>query len=141
MTTSNLTGRYEMITLKYENGRTRDKRTLVVSGPMVEMVAFYEAVKDALEAAENEHTKRIGYTDSDGRNIGWEPSDLMNWRIDPRELEALAKVFRDAEKDGFMRFAAEESRFTYEGDPWSWTAALEAAIKSTEIAVEVPVEV
>ena len=35
-----------------------------------------------------------------------------------------------------MRFAAEEARFTYEGDPWSWVSALQAAIVATGIEVE-----
>ena len=132
----NLVGRYEMITLERKDGTSIDKRTLVVQGPFDEMCAFYEAAKDALENAVNADVRERGFQDENGVNIGFEPDDLMDWRTYPRDIDAYVKAKADAHQDGFMRFAAEESRFTYDGDPWSWVAALNAAIQSTKIEVE-----
>ena len=133
---SGLVGRYEMVTLEYEVGPSQDKRMFLVTGTVEQMCAFYEAVQDALENAVNASTKEYGFQDSEGKNIGYEPDDLMDWRIYPREIAAYESAKADAKRDGYMRFAASESRFTYEGDPWSWVAALENAIKSTGIHVE-----
>ena len=133
---SGFVGRYEMVTLEYEVGASQDKRTFVVTGSFDEMCSFYEALKDALENAVNADTKEHGFQDVDGVNIGYEADDLMDWRTDTKEVKAYAKAKADAQRDGYMRFAAEESRFTYENDPWSWRDALESAIKSTGIEVQ-----
>ena len=133
---SGLVGRFELVRLEYVNDTSRDKRTFVVTGQFEQLCSFYESVKDALENAVNASTKKHGFEDSNGVNIGYEADDLMDWRTYPKEVAAYEKAKQDAKRDGCMRFASEESRFTFEGDPWSWVAALESAIKSSGIEVE-----
>ena len=62
--------------------------------------------------------------------------DLEDWRSEPGEIAAYAKAKAQGIREGLMRFAAEESRFTFEGDSRSWVAALEAAIVATGIELE-----
>ena len=136
MVKSNLVGRYELIILERKDGTTVDKRTLVVRGSFEEMCSFYESLKDSMESSINEDIRNRGFTDSAWVNIGYEADDLMNWRTDRKEIAAYDRAKDGATRDGFMRFAAEESRFTYEGDPWSWVEALNTAIAVTGIELE-----
>lgn len=133
---SGLSGRYELIPLELKDGTNVGKRTLVVQGAFETMCSFYVALKDAMESSINADIRQNGFTDHDGVNVGYEADDLMNWRTDPKELAAYDLAKASAKRDGFLRFAAEESRFSYPRDPWSWVAALESAIQSTGIAME-----
>ncbi len=97
----------------------------------------YEALKDAMQDAVNAGLKEHGITDVAGvHHCPCPDDDLMDWRKEPNEIKAYAKSKKDAERDGCLRFVGEESRFTFDGDPWSWVAALEAAIASSGIEVE-----
>ena len=134
---SGLVGRYEMVRLEYVNNTSRDKRMFIVKGSMEEMCFFYEALKDSMENAVNRDLKEHGITDVDGvHHCPCPDADLENWRQEPHELAAYAKAKAQGIREGLMRFAAEESRFSYEGNPRSWVAALEAAIVATGIELE-----
>ncbi len=131
-----LVGRYEIVPLEFKDGTSRNKRIFVIQGAMEQMCEFFEAVKDSLENAVNKDVRENGFQDANGADIGHEPADLMDWRTYPKEIDAYATAKADAQRDGLMRFAAEESRFTYDNDPWSWVAALNAAIAATGIEAE-----
>ena len=135
--TTVLTGRYEMVRLEYVNDTFRDKRMLIINGSMEQMCAFYEALKDSMETAVNRDLKEHGITDLAGvHHCPCPDDDLEDWRSEPGEIAAYAKAKAQGIREGLMRFAAEESRFTFEGDSRSWVAALEAAIVATGIELE-----
>lgn len=136
MVKSNLSGKYEVITLERKDGSSVGKRTLVVQGQFEDMCVFYEALKDAMESSVNADVREKGFTNSAGANIGYEESDLMNWRTDRKEIAAYDRAKASAKRYGYLRFAAEESRFTYDGDPYSWLSSLNAEIAATGIEVE-----
>ena len=57
---SGLVGCYELLRLECVNGTFREKRVLIINGTMEQMCAFYEALKDAMEAAVNADSKKFG---------------------------------------------------------------------------------
>ena len=132
-----LVGRYEMVRLENVDDTFKDKRMFIIQGTMEQMCSFYEALKDAMQDAMNKERKEFGITDVAGvHHCPCPDDDLEDWRSEPGEITAYAKAKAQGEREGLMRFAAEESRFTFEGDPYSWVTALESAIASTGIAVE-----
>ena len=134
---SGLVGCYELLRLVCVNGTFREKRVLIINGTMEQMCAFYEALKDAMEAAVNADSKKFGYSDATGENhFEYKDEELDKWRQEPNEIAAYEKAKTDAEREGLMRFAAEESRFSPPGDPRSWVSALNAAIDATGIEVQ-----
>lgn len=133
---SSFVGRYEMVTLEGVDGSKRERRMLVVQGSYEEMCRFYEAVKDSMENAVNASTMKDGFMDKNDLPVAATEDDMLNWRTDPMEVAAYEKAKASAKHEGLLRFAATESRFSYEGDPWSWVTAVESAIKATGIAVE-----
>ncbi len=136
MVKSKLVGKFESIRLECVDDTFRDKRMFLVQGTLEEMCSFYESVKDALENAVNASTKKHGFEDSNGVNIGYEADDLMDWRTYPKEIAAYDRAKENAKRDCCMRFVAEETRFVPDDSPRSWVKALEAAIASTGIEVE-----
>ena len=134
---SGLVGHYEMVRLEYVNDTFRDKRMLIINGSMEQMCAFYESLKDSMESSVNAESKKFGYSDATGEHhFEYTDDEFDNWRTEPSEIAAYTKAKKDAEREGLMRFAAEESRFSPPGDARSWVRALEAAIVATGIEVE-----
>ena len=134
---SGLVGRYEMVRLEYVNDTFQDKRMLIVQGTLEEMCSFYESLKDSMETAVNAASKKDGYSDASGEHhFEYTDEELDNWRTEPNEISAYEKAKAQGIREGLMRFAAEESRFSYEGDPRSWVAALESAIVATGLELE-----
>lgn len=132
-----LVGRYEMVTLEYVDNTSRDKRMFIVKGTMEEMCSFYESVKDSMQDAVNNDLIQHGITDVAGvHHCPCPDDDLEDWRTEPGEIAAYAKAKAQGEREGFMRFVAEETRFVFDDSPRSWLSALESAIVATGIAVE-----
>jgi len=125
-----------MVKLEFVDDTSIERKMLIVRGTIEEMCDFYEALKDSMETAVNADIREHGFQDRDGVDIGWQESDLADWRKEPNEIKAYSKAKRQAEREGLMRFVAVETRYFFPGDPRSWVAALNGAIEATGIQVE-----
>ena len=110
---SGLVGSYEIVRLEYLDDTCRDRRMLIINGSMEQMCEFYEALKDAMENAVNADSKKFGYSDATGEHhFEYKDEELDDWRTEPNEIAAYEKAKKDGLREGLMRFAAEESRFS-----------------------------